>query len=92
MCHFPYLVIKLNVPHRYHHLWLQTLFPKHHAYSYRTANHKVVVGISSVAPSNDAEGALEMFMVLSFVHFVFTRLRILFALRLPVFIAYRNPQ
>lgn len=91
MCHFPYLVIKSNVPHRYHHLWPQTLFPKH-AYSYRTANRKVVVGISSVAPSNDAEGALEMFMVLSLVHFVFTRLRILLALRLPVFIAYRNPQ
>lgn len=33
-----------------------------------------------------------MFMVLSLVHFVFTRLRILLALRLPVFIAYRNPQ
>ena len=50
------------------------------------------VGISSVAPSNDVEGALEMFMLLSFVHFVFTRSRILLALRLPVFVAYRNPQ
>ena len=50
------------------------------------------VGISSVAPSKDVEGAPELFMVLSFVHFVLTRLRILLGLRLPVFVAYRNPQ
>ena len=38
MCHFPYLVMKLNVRHHCRHLWLQALSPKHHAYSYRTAN------------------------------------------------------